>query len=153
MDPDPGPFVALWPKKKRASVRVDPDLKIEIRTDGTLGNAKIEGDSLVLRYRRQKVARVTGPLDKLLLLSEVLAPTAKLTPTGLKATELPRDIVEFRATVEAAREEVATLLGNGRVLVEAAERLVCALYALPADLEDEVVAHAIARATVGSGLV
>ncbi len=147
VDPDARAFASSWPKKKRASVRVDPDLKTEIRTDGALGNAKIEGDSLVFRYRRQEVARVVGPLDKLLLLSEVLAGGGRLTPAELKAMELPRDVTDFRTTVESAAGEVAALLAEGRVLVEAAERLVCALYAIPAELEDEVVAHAVARAT------
>jgi len=42
------------------------------------------------------------------------------------------------------------LLGEGRRLVEEIERLVCALYDLPAELTDAVVAHAVARA--GSSL-
>jgi len=33
--------------------------------------------------------------------------------------------------------------------VEAAERLVCALYGVPTELADEVVAHAVARAKAG----
>jgi len=41
------------------------------------------------------------------------------------------------------------LLEEGRVLVEAVERLVCRLYGLPVDLEDGVVAHAVRRAARG----
>jgi hypothetical protein len=40
----------------------------------------------------------------------------------------------------------SSFLEEGRVLVEVAERLVRALYAIPEDLTDEVVAHAVARA-------
>lgn len=52
----------------------------------------------------------------------------------------------FRSGVESARGEVAALLSEGRILVGVAERLVCALYGIPSDLSDEVVAHAVARA-------
>jgi hypothetical protein len=75
-----------------------------------------------------------------------LADARKLMPSDLLATEAPRDVDAFREGVEGAQAKVAGLLAEGRVLVEAAERLVCALYAVPRDLEDEVVAHAVARA-------
>jgi hypothetical protein len=60
--------------------------------------------------------------------------------------ELPRDIAAFKEEIVATATEVRQLLDAGRQLVEAAERLVCALYAVPKELEDEVVAHAVARA-------
>ncbi len=145
VDPAIGEFVAAVPKKKRASVRIDPELNCSIDTDGTLGNVTLEGDGLVFSFRRHPVARVDGPREKLMLLAELLAERKKLQPTDLLAAEVPRDIEAFRAEVESAGEEVGRLLGDGRVLVEAAERLVCALYAIPLDLTDEVVAHAIAR--------
>lgn len=102
-------------------------------------------------YRRRPVARVDGPAEKLMLLAELLADTAKLQPADLLATEVPRDIEAFRAGVESAGEEVGRLLGDGRVLVEGVERLVCALYAIPLDLTDEVVAHATTRAATHAG--
>lgn len=145
VDPDVGEFVVDLPKKKRASVRVDPDLNCSIDTDGTLGSVMFDGTGLVFSYRRHPVARVDGPDEKLMLLAELLAERKKLQPADLLAAEVPRDIAAFRAEVERAGEEVSRLLGGGRVLVEAAERLVCALYAIPLDLTDEVVAHAIAR--------
>jgi hypothetical protein len=151
VDPEVAEFVAALPKKKRASVRVDPELGCSIDTDGTLGNVMLDGDGLVFSYRRHPVARVDGPTEKLMLLAELLAERAKLQPADLLATEVPRDIEAFRAEVERAGEEVGRLLGDGRVLVEAAERLVCALYAIPRDLTDEVVAHAISRAAAHAG--
>jgi hypothetical protein len=42
--------------------------------------------------------------------------------------------------------EIGRLLDKGRDLVARAERLVCRLYGLPLELEEEVVAHAIERA-------
>jgi hypothetical protein len=146
VDPDITVFVAELPKKRRASLRVDPELKLRLHTDGSLGRATIGGGALVFRYKRQVVAEVEGPPDKLLLLSEVFPGDDKPMPDRLQAAELPRDTAAFRANVETAQGEVRQLLGAGRLLVEAAERIVCALYALPTDLTDEVVAHAITRA-------
>ncbi len=146
VDPLVEGFVSALPKKKRASVRVDPELNYETDTDGALGRAALEGESLVFRYRRQPVARIDGPHDKLLLLAELLADRKKLMPADLLGTQLPRDVEAFRAEVESSQSQVSDLLAEGRTLVEAAERLVCTLYAVPADLEDEVVAHALVRA-------
>jgi hypothetical protein len=143
--PDVGEFVAALPKKKRTSVRVDPELTCSIETDGVLGHVSLD-DSLVFTYRRHPVARVDGPRAKLMLLGEEVGDRHRLTPDDLLAIEIPKDVGAFRAEVEAAAAEVGELLEGGRVLVEAAERLVCALYAVPSDLEDEVVAHAVARA-------
>lgn len=66
-------------------------------------------------------------------------------PADLSETEVPRSIETFQTLVEKAQAEVQGRLAEGRALVEAAERLVCALYAVPVDLENEVVAHAVAR--------
>lgn len=146
VDPVPDAFVAAMPKRKRASVRVDPELSCSIDTDGVLGRGQLEGDALVFVYRKQPVARVEGPPAKLMLLGELVALAGKTLPADLLATEVPRDMGGFQAAVEEAAAEVTGLIAVGRVLVEAAERLVCALYAVPADLEEEVVAHAVARA-------
>jgi hypothetical protein len=43
VDPDVRAFVNALPKKKRASVRVDPELHISLDTDGMLGGAQMEG--------------------------------------------------------------------------------------------------------------
>ncbi len=138
-------FVAALPKKARVSIRVDPELAHSIHTDGTIGSGMLEGDRLVFRYRRQPVAEVEGPRTKLMLLGELLA-DRRLGPTDLLAAEVPRDVEAFLKDVESGTAEVTDLIAEGRILVETAERLVCALYALPTDLEDEVVAHATARA-------
>jgi hypothetical protein len=126
-------------------VRVDPELEHSVETDGVLGRCGIEEGSLVFRYRRQIVARVNGPKEKLMLLETLLGEAGRLTAADLIGTEVPRSIETFKVLVEGSQVEVEARLAEGRTLVEATERLVCALYAVPTDLENEVVAHAIAR--------
>ncbi len=147
VDPLAEAFVAALPKGQRASVRVDPELDVEIETDGALGRSAMEEGALVFRYRRQQVARITGPAMKLILLAELCQGLNRPMPADLLKVELPRDVDLYKEEVASASTEVRLLLEEGRRLVEAAERLVCALYAIPEDLEDEVVAHAVARAT------
>lgn len=145
VDPVVGPFVTALPAKQRASVRVDPELEYSIDTDGVLGRCGLEEGSLVFRYRHQIVARVNGPKEKLMLLEALLDGAGRLMPADLVGAEVPRSTETFKVLVEKAQAEVETRLAEGRALVEAAERLVCALYAVPTDLENEVVAHAVAR--------
>jgi len=149
VDPTPAGFVAGLAKKNRISVRVDPELSATIETDGVLGTPNYEHSLLTFAHRRKVVAQVDGPVPKLMLLAELLADRQKLMPAELLATEVPRDIEEFKAEVDGAQEDMARLLAQGRILVEAAERLVCALYGVPTELADEVVAHAVARAKAG----
>jgi hypothetical protein len=139
-------FVAALPKGQRASVRIDPELNHSIETDGILGHCSLEEGSLVFRYRREVVARIDGPREKLMVLAELIGDERRLMPADLLAMEGPKSVDTFRAAVDVAKAEVEELLAAGRVLVEAAERLVCALYGLPKELEDEVIAHAVARA-------
>jgi hypothetical protein len=150
VDPAVAAFVAAMPKRKRASVRVDPELSHSIDTDGVLGRCGFEEGSLVFRFRNKIVARVDGPRPKLMLLCELLGDDAKAMAAGLLATEVPRAVDSFHTAVDSAKAEVEELLGTGRALVEAAERLVCALYGVPPEMEDEVVAHAVARAEASS---
>jgi hypothetical protein len=152
VDPVADAFVAGLPKRQRASVRVDPELVVEISTDGGLGRAQMEEGALVFRYRRQKVARVVGPAEKLTLLAELCSDLDRPLPADLLKVEVPREVARFKEEVDAATAEVRRLLAEGRQMVEAAERLVCALYAVPKELEDEVVAHALARAKAVAGV-
>ena len=151
VDPVPGAFVDALPKKQRASVRVDPELEATIETDGVIGRPAYEHGLLTFAYRRTVVAKVTGPAAKLMLLAELFADRQKLMPDDLLTAEVPRDVDRFKLNVEGAGAEVASLLSQGRSLVESAERLVCALYAVPSELEDEVVAHAVSRAKAAAG--
>jgi Eco57I restriction-modification methylase len=151
VDPVPNAFVEALPKTQRVSVRVDPELEPTIETDGALGKPVYEHGLLTFAYRRKVVAKITGPAPKLMLLAELLAEREKPMPADLLAAEVPCDVDRFRTDVESTQADVARLLSGGRSLVEAAERLVCALYAVPLELEHEVVAHAVARAKVAAG--
>ncbi len=146
VDPAVDAFVAALPNGQRISVRIDPELDHSIETDGILGHCGFEEDSLVFRYRREVVARVDGPREKLMVLAELIGDERRLMSADLLAMEGPKSVDTFRAAVDVAKAEVEELLAAGQVLAEAAERLVCVLYALPKELEDEVVAHAVARA-------
>lgn len=153
VDPVVAGFVDALPKKKRVSVRVDPELTASIETDGVLGSPVFDDGVLVFAYRRKVTARVDGPASKLMLLGELLADKAKLMPADLLKAEVPRDVEGFKKEVEAAQKEVGDLVAQGRTLVEVAERLVCALYGVSSALEDEVVAHAVTRASASAANV
>jgi hypothetical protein len=120
----------------RISVRLDPSLDL---APGKRGRPKRESSNLL----RVGGARVSGDPDRLDLLERLLAGR---TPDDLGATVLPKDLLAFESRVDARTKLVQRLLEEGRVLVEEVERLVCALYELPDDLTDEVVAHAVRRA-------
>ena len=59
---------------------------------------------------------------------------------------LPRNLEAFEKRIGERAKLVAGLLAEGRRMVEEVERLVCALYDVPGDLTEEVVAHAVRRA-------
>ena len=64
--------------------------------------------------------------------------------------ELPKDVAGLVLLAAERAEIVHGLLADGRRLVEQIERLVCALYDVPDELTDEVIAHAAARAGVST---
>lgn len=121
---------------EKISVRLDPSLELAL---GKRGRPTRES-SYALRVGG---ARVSGDPDRLDVLETLLAGKA---PNDLGATVLPKDLTAFEGRVEDRRKLVQGLLKEGRRLVEEVERLVCALYELPEDLTEEVVAHAVRRA-------
>jgi type I restriction-modification system DNA methylase subunit len=134
------------PPNQTRSVRIDPDLTVEILTDGTLGRAKRDGETLVFTRGRKVTARVEGPQQRLELVEGAVTDRRQLLEADLLGLLLPRDTEAFADLVTDRANVVEQLMTRGRELVEAAERLVCALYGAPSDLEDAVVDHAIARA-------
>lgn len=148
--PDETAILADLPKNETASVRTDPELEIETETNGALGTFQLARQGLEFRYREQTTALVRGPEQKLALLERFVTLKKKLLARDLQGQLLPRDVNAFEARVTTAQEEVDGLLKSGRVLVEAAERLVCRLYGLSRELEEAVVAHAMGRASRGS---
>ena len=101
-------------------MRIDPELTLRLDTDGALGRGAV-----------------------------VLEGSKRLMPAGLEGTLLPRDLDAFGTFCDSRRTEVGELLEEGRVLVEAVERLVCRPYGVPVELEEAVVRHAAARAVAG----
>jgi hypothetical protein len=59
---------------------------------------------------------------------------------------MPADLVAFGQEIARHQDEIDGLLAAGRQLVEAVERLVCALYGLPEALTESVVESAVSRA-------
>lgn len=59
----------------------------------------------------------------------------------------------FERVTAALEATVQGLLDDGSTMVEQVERLVCALYGLPDDLTEDVVAHARTRAARGTAEV
>ena len=130
------------------SVRLDQSLALEVKTDGPLGTAEIDGNVMRFTRARKETARVEGPAERLRQLDELVAGRSPM-PHELDGLLLPRDLDAFDRHVEAKRHEVAELLDEGRALVEAVERLVCRLYALAPALEEAVLVHAARRAESG----
>lgn len=112
------------------------DRSVEPRSTGT---------SCASRALAGKPAESRDPPERLRVLDELVAGPS-LMPHELAGLLLPRDLSAFDDHLEERTREVAELLDEGRALVEAVERLVCGLYALPADLEEAVLAHAAHRA-------
>lgn len=140
------PLLAELPKSETRSVRLHDEIQVDFSTDGTLGRANRDGEALVFSRSRQTTVRVSGPAQRLALIEAAVAGQTQLLEKDLLALLLPRDLDAFAAFVEKRTAEVERLMHSGRLLVEAAERLVCALYGLPPELEDAVVSHALARA-------
>ena len=108
------------------------------------GRAKrLADDTLVFRRGRNETGRVIGDATLLDLVEDALSGRTSDAPTKLR---LPKSLPSFHAVAQARATEVSDLLSEGRRLVEEVERLVCALYEVPDDLTDAIVAHAVARA-------
>jgi hypothetical protein len=150
VDVDPAGALADLPEEIVRSVRLDPALTLEVLTDGVLGRPQLEEtlDGSVLRFRhsRRITATVEGPQERLTLLLRTLPTSGRLTGEDLRGVRVPVDLDAFERAVMLRQAEIQRLLDDGRALVEAVERLVCALYAVPAPLTERVVASAVSRA-------
>jgi hypothetical protein len=140
---DQAALVGELPAAETVSVRLDPALSVAVLATPHGRPARQAPDRLVLRRARQETATISGDPARLDLLELLLGGKA---PADLGAVLLPKDLGAFERLVEKRTALVAGLLAEGRRLVEEVERLVCALYDVPDDLADEVVAHAVERA-------
>lgn len=130
------------------SVRLDGLLTLTGIEDGPVGRAtQTASDRLSFVYRRKPTVAVAGDEQRVALLKEILG-TRTMTRAELNAILLPKDAAAFVGRLVDRGHEITKLLVEGRDLVERAERLTCRLFGVPEELEDEVVARAISRATV-----
>jgi hypothetical protein len=140
---DRAALLAEVPKRETLSVRVDSALSVTGSGDARAKPIREGRKALLLRRGKTEVARIEGDPVRLDVLEEVLGGRAT---EDVEAVLLPKDLGEFEHLVVERAMLVTGLLSEGRRLVEEVERLVCALYDVPADLTDEVVAHAVGRA-------
>lgn len=150
VEPNRPAFIAGLSAGQTVSARLDPELEISIEADGVLGKPDRDGDALILRYRTKETVRVAGSAARQDVLDEALTALPRILVEDLEQIRLPKDLDAFDAVVAEEGAMVAELLADGRLLVEAVERLVCALYDVPVELEDDVVQHALARASSGA---
>ena len=143
---DEAALIAELSSAATVSVRIDPALDLKIAGKGRLGRPELASNALRYRFGRAVTATVTGPEDRLQLLARVTERMRSSLAEDLAHVVLPKDLLAFAATLEYRAAAIDRLLEEGRQLVERAERLVCRLYEVPAELEDEVVASAVARA-------
>jgi Eco57I restriction-modification methylase len=127
------------------SVRLDPELAVNITTDGLLGHPDLGDGALSFTHSRRTTARVDGPRDRVALLQDLLG-TERLMPDDLLSARMPVSLGAFSEEIERRQGEIDDLLAVGRELVEVVERLVCALYGVPDALADLVVESAVMRA-------
>lgn len=138
--------VATLSPAELISVRLDPALQIRGDADGVLGRHEIGDGSLSFTHSRKRTATVVGDPDRLAKLASVIGSNRRLQLPELEAIELPKDLASFDELVSEREAEIRALLDHGIGLVEAVERLVCHLYAVSPDLENEIIASAVTRA-------
>jgi hypothetical protein len=143
---DEAALIAELPGAATISARIDPALDVVITGEGRLGRPQLESGALVYRFSRSVTATVTGPDDRLQLLARVTENKRASLAVDIAHVVLPKDLSAFARTLADRAAEIDRLLEEGRQLVERAERLVCRIYDVPAEVEDEVVASAVARA-------
>lgn len=142
---DPGAVLAELSGTDVRSVRLDPELAVDITTDAVLGRARLEEGALVFTHSRRATARVDGPHDRVALRQDMLG-AERMMPDDLLSARLPANLGAFAEEIARRQGEIDDLLAVGRELVEVVERLVCALYGVPDSLTDSVVESAVTRA-------
>ncbi|MGH2934884.1 MAG: HsdM family class I SAM-dependent methyltransferase [Gaiellaceae bacterium] len=142
VDIDERALVAELPVAEKVSLRLDPDLSVELPDAGSARITRANRGTLELRRGRLAAGTVRGDEKRLDLLEAILAGKAG---AEIEETLLPKDLERFRTFVDERHQAVSALLADGRELVERVERLVCALYDVPDDLTEQVVAHAVRR--------
>jgi len=143
---DEAAFIAELPPAATLSVRIDPTLDLSVVGDGRLGRPELGSSDLSYRFGRVVTATVNGPQERLALLARITANMRGFLAEDVAHVVLPKDMPALFSQMDARAVEIDRLLEEGRQLVERAERLVCRLYEASPEMEDEVVASAVARA-------
>jgi hypothetical protein len=136
---DRSALVGELPKRELVSVRI----ALEVHGSPAGRSSRSAPGTLAFRRGREETGRVEGEPTLLDLLESMLAGKAHDDPASLL---LPKSLALLEDTAARRVSEVERLLDEGRRLVEEVERLVCALYDVPDDLAEAVVAHAHERA-------
>lgn len=105
---------------------------------------RVDARTLELRRGRRAIGRIVGDRARLDLLERILDGKSDEL---LAETRLPKDAAAFAPSIEKRRQLVQGLLDDGRDLVERVERLACAIYDVPDDLTEQIVAHAVRRSS------
>jgi hypothetical protein len=140
-------LVADLAERDTVSVRLDQELELVLSEPSRARVVRGAPDELELRRGRAKIGSVRGDPARLDLLEQLLGENAD---ERVGETLVPKDLGRFRELAGKRRTLVDKLLAEGRRLVEEVERLVCALYEVPPDLTEEVIAHAVKRASAGA---
>ena len=137
-------LVSELPAAETVSLRLDERLRVD---GGEVASARVgrrDRKTLELVRGKKTLGSVTGEPGRVDLLAHVLDGKAG---ADLLDTRLPKDEEAFATRVAERKEVVERLLLEGRELVERVERLVCAIYDVPDDLTEQVVAHAVRRSS------
>lgn len=143
MELDERALVAELPANQKVSIRLDARLDLALRERVRARVVRAEPTRLRLERGKREIGRVSGDAETLDLLEHVLSGSAD---GDVGETLLPSDLAAFRTLADERRRAVVDLLADGRRLVEEVERLVCALYDVPDELTEAVIAHAVSRA-------
>jgi len=141
---DPAAVAAELPVAHTRSVRLDPSLTVTVHSDGPVGRSTAADGRLTFRHARRITATIDGPTERLAVVAAAAPPS--LAAADLTSVVLPKDLTILELALADATQRVDAGLRRGRTLVEAVERLVCALYGVDSKLTELVVASAVARA-------
>jgi hypothetical protein len=130
------------PAAETVSVRLHPGIELDFAEPSVAKVHRAGPTTLELRRGRKAVGSISGDEPVLDLLERLLDGNAD---EQLAERLVPKDLSLFADRVRERTELVQALLAEGRDLVERVERLVCAVYDVPDDLTDQIVAHAVRR--------
>jgi hypothetical protein len=141
---DESALLGELPSVETVSLRLDSTLEIAFEEPARCRVSRASPRRLELRRGRRVAGSVEGVPRRLDLLEHVLGGNAD---EHLLDTLLPKDDDAFARLVAEHAVKVRRLLEEGRELVEQVERLACAVYDVPDDLTEQVVAHAVRRSS------